>query len=149
MAYRISGDCKGCGACAKKCPEHAIEGKVKVRFDIDPFLCTDCGTCFSTCPWGAVIDPKGSRSPKKGKNEKQKKARIEMDCCAGCQTCFLNCPHGAIRVIKKNILSAYCHVDPEICMGCGICTQFCITGAAALKEHEQNSEQEPLPDPAK
>jgi NAD-dependent dihydropyrimidine dehydrogenase PreA subunit len=23
-------------------------------------------------------------------------------------------------------------VNPEICVGCGICTRFCITGAAEL-----------------
>lgn len=135
MAYQISDDCKGCGACAKKCPEHAIEGKVKVRFDIDPFLCVECGTCFSTCPWGAIIDPKGNRSPRKGKNQKQTKARVESAFCAGCQNCYLNCPQNAIRVIKKNILTTYCHVDTESCLGCGTCTQFCITGAVSLGEH--------------
>lgn len=142
MAYRISGDCKGCGACARKCPEHAIDGKVKVRFDIDPFLCAECGACFNTCPSGAVIDPKGNRSPQKGKSRKPVRARIEPAICAGCQNCFLNCPQSAIRVVKKNIFTTYCDVDAGACLGCGACTQFCITGAVTLvqTEHERHSD---------
>lgn len=151
MAYRISDDCKGCGACAKKCPEHAIDGKIKAQFHIDPFLCVDCGTCFNTCPQGAIIDPKGNRSPRKGKKDKTNKARIEVAICAGCQNCFLNCPQGAIRVIKKNILTSYCHVDSLACLGCGTCTQFCITGAVGLnaQEDEENSPQDRPPAPKK
>jgi ferredoxin len=144
MTYQISGDCKGCGACAKKCPEHAIDGKVKVRFDINSFLCAECGTCFNTCPTGAIIDPNGKRSPKKGKKEKPAQARIQAALCAGCQNCFLNCPQGAIRVVK-NILTVYCQVDAESCLGCGTCTQFCITGAVALEEPEPEERQDQHP----
>ena len=133
MTYKISDDCVGCGACAKKCPENAIEGEIKERFDIDPYLCLECGTCFDTCPRGAVIDPEGNRSPKKGKKQKEVKARIDSDICAGCRTCFMNCPHDAISVIKKGLFSGiHCRIDPEICVGCGTCTEFCITGAVEL-----------------
>ena len=133
MPYRISDDCIGCGACAKRCPENAIEGEIKVRFDIDPSLCQECGTCFDTCPRGAVIDPQGKRSPKKSKKKRLAKAHIDAAVCAGCKTCFLNCPQEAISVVKKGIFTgSYCRVDQEICAGCGTCTQFCITGAAEL-----------------
>jgi ferredoxin len=133
MTYRISDDCAGCGACAKKCPEEAIQGEIKVRFDIDPYLCQECGTCFDTCPRGAVIDPQGNHSPKKLKKKKVAKAHIDPSVCAGCKTCFLNCPQEAISIIKKGIFSSsYCQVDAEKCMGCGTCTRFCITGAVEL-----------------
>ena len=133
MAYRISDDCAGCGACAKKCPEEAIEGEIKVRFDIDPYLCQECGTCFDICPQGAIIDPQGNRSAKKFKKKKVAKAHIDPSICAGCKTCFLNCPQEAISIIKKGIFSGtYCQVDAEKCVGCGTCTRFCITGAVEL-----------------
>ena len=132
MSYHISNDCAGCGACAKKCPEEAIEGEVKVRFDIDPHLCQECGICFDTCPRGAIIDPDGNRSPK-GRGKKGAKAYIDPSTCAGCKTCFMNCPQEAISVIKKGVFSSdCCQVDTESCVGCGTCTQFCITGSVQL-----------------
>ena len=133
MPYSISNDCIGCGACAKKCPEKAIEGEVKVRFDIDPSLCQECGVCFETCRQGAVVDPEGNASPIKAKKQKNVKAHIDPELCAGCQTCFLNCPQDTIRVIKRGVFSnPVCRVDTENCVGCGTCTQFCITGAVEL-----------------
>ncbi|MBF0119419.1 MAG: 4Fe-4S binding protein [Desulfobacterales bacterium] len=135
MSYQISDDCIGCGACAKKCPQHAIEGKPKKRFDIDPFLCIECGVCFNTCPKGAIIDPFGRRPLQKGKKAKITKAKIERKLCAGCKNCLLNCPQNAIKTAKqRNIFaSAYCIVDKELCSGCARCTGLCITGAVELE----------------
>ncbi|NVM57824.1 MAG: 4Fe-4S binding protein [Desulfobacterales bacterium] len=134
MPYQISENCIGCSTCAKKCPENAIDGEIKVRFDIDEYLCQECGTCFDTCPNGAIIDPQGNRSTKKRKKKKLARAHIDPDICAGCKTCFLNCPQEAIRVVKKGIILTitYCRVDTGLCIGCGTCTLNCITGAAEL-----------------
>lgn len=46
--------CKGCTACAKKCPTGAIEGTVKKPHRIDPDKCIKCGACKQTCKFGAI-----------------------------------------------------------------------------------------------
>ncbi len=133
MPYYISDDCIGCGACSKKCPENAISGEIKVRFEIDPSLCQECGVCFQTCRQGVVEDPFGRRSPVK-REKKALKACIDPGICAGCKTCFLNCPQEAVYVIKKGIFSSvYCQVDTELCVGCGTCVSHCITNAVSLE----------------
>ena len=132
MTYRISEDCVACGACARKCPENAIEGEIKVGFEIDPIVCIECGTCFNTCKRGAIIDPTGNRSPQKNRNNS--KAIIDNETCAGCKTCFMNCPMEAITIIKKGLFSGtYCYINTDLCSGCGTCTENCITGAAMLE----------------
>lgn len=50
----IASKCKGCTACARKCPVGAISGKVKEPHVIDQNKCIKCGACKATCKFGAI-----------------------------------------------------------------------------------------------
>ena len=55
VTYHIDPEkCKGCTACARKCPADAIEGQPKAVHSIDPEKCIKCGTCIATCKFGAI-----------------------------------------------------------------------------------------------
>jgi ferredoxin len=55
MAFKITDDCIGCGACASECPVEAItEGDGKYEIDAD--TCIDCGNCAEVCPVSAPVE---------------------------------------------------------------------------------------------
>ena len=55
LTYNIDPDkCKGCTACARKCPVGAISGNVKEPHTIDTSKCIKCGACIATCKFGAI-----------------------------------------------------------------------------------------------
>ncbi|MBR3554060.1 MAG: NADH-quinone oxidoreductase subunit NuoF [Clostridia bacterium] len=56
LQYKIIADkCRGCTACARKCPVGAISGTVKNPHSIDTAKCIKCGACMETCKFGAII----------------------------------------------------------------------------------------------
>ncbi len=56
VRYAIDPEkCRGCTACARKCPTGAISGKVKEPHAIDTEKCIRCGSCYETCRFGAVV----------------------------------------------------------------------------------------------
>ncbi|MBE6551042.1 MAG: 4Fe-4S dicluster domain-containing protein [Ruminococcaceae bacterium] len=49
MAYIISDECIGCGACVDECPVSCItmkDGKAVIEAD----ACAECGSCADVCP---------------------------------------------------------------------------------------------------
>ena len=55
LHYHIDAEkCRGCTACARKCPVYAISGVVKGPHEIDQNTCIRCGQCMATCKFGAV-----------------------------------------------------------------------------------------------
>ena len=56
ISYEIDPDkCRGCTACARKCPVGAISGTVKQPHVIDKSKCVKCGVCMETCKFGAIL----------------------------------------------------------------------------------------------
>ena len=53
--YIVPEKCKGCSACARKCPVNAISGEIKNPFTIDTDKCIKCGACVETCKFNAII----------------------------------------------------------------------------------------------
>ncbi|MCQ2483964.1 MAG: NADH-quinone oxidoreductase subunit NuoF [Clostridia bacterium] len=55
LNFSIDADkCKGCTACARKCPAGAISGTVKNPHVIDTDKCLKCGVCMDTCRFNAI-----------------------------------------------------------------------------------------------
>jgi len=51
----ITDNCIGCTMCSKVCPNHAINGSLKIKHEIDADKCIKCGACFKKCPKKAIV----------------------------------------------------------------------------------------------
>ena len=97
MAHSILDNCIGCGACARACPVHAIEGTLKSRHAINAKRCIDCGVCGMSCPAGAVMDASGrvcARVPVK----ERRIPVIDGELCSACQICVTFCAAKALAI---------------------------------------------------
>ena len=50
-----AGDCEGCGACIKRCPNKAIHWNQYGLAAVDDDVCLTCGYCAPVCPVRAII----------------------------------------------------------------------------------------------
>ena len=58
------------------------------------------------------------------------KSMVDESICTGCEQCYLDCPYEAIAMIPRSQGTAarstlVAHVDPELCVSCGICSGSC------------------------
>ena len=55
ISFNITDDCRGCTACARKCPVGAISGNKKEKHVIDQDVCIRCGRCEENCKFDAIV----------------------------------------------------------------------------------------------
>lgn len=70
-------------------------------------------------------------------------ARISMDDCTSCETCLDRCPMDALRMTDEGL-----SLDKIRCIGCGLCSTGCPSGAITLVQKDPNRVRT-LPSPDK
>jgi MauM/NapG family ferredoxin protein len=135
--------CIRCGQCANVCPNKCIslagldEGLENLGA---PWIaarsraCILCMVCTQVCPTGALQKleptPRGRASVNMGK------AFVATDLCysyAGrtCGACYHACPLQG-RALKVGLFERP-EVNPQYCVGCGLCEQACIHMPQAIR----------------
>ncbi|HET9480942.1 MAG TPA: 4Fe-4S binding protein, partial [Candidatus Polarisedimenticolia bacterium] len=94
-AHYITSECVGCSICDIKCPTHAISGRKKDMYVIEPELCINCGVCGVFCPYDAIVDQYGDLV-KRIKAKDIPKAVVIPELCSGCEYCIDTCPFDCI-----------------------------------------------------
>lgn len=136
MAYSISEQCPGCGACVRICPANAVSGEKKTPHRIDAGSCIECGACGRVCPHGSVTDAIGKACVRVKRTE-WPKPRFDLDRCLACVSCIEACPVGSLGFsgrLRAGVRHNYPNLENEGkgCIGCGLCVQACPVDAIVL-----------------
>ena len=151
--------CIRCGNCMKVCPTNGLQ-PVMLQAGVEgiwtPQLVPEigyceynCTLCGSVCPTGAI--PRLSSERKKAM--KLGIASVDRSICIAwaygseCIVCEEHCPVSdkAIKVVKEKIDGRTVlkpRVDPELCIGCGICQNKCpVRPARAIKVSPEGADR--------
>lgn len=133
MAYSITENCTGCGACKHLCPVQAIQGERKALHVVDPRLCIDCGACGRICPSSAVLDSGGGLAA--AVKRSQWPIPVWDEACVDCKICVKACPTGAISLNGKHPLLKH----RKLCIACTLCVIACPIDAVHMQPAEKSS----------
>jgi ferredoxin-type protein NapG len=118
--------CTRCGDCLPVCPFGSIKKDLESGYPVifaneSPCHLCDDFPCIATCKTEALI-------PVADRAEVRMGAAVvsRADCTAdqGCRFCLAKCP---VEALSIDFIEPYPVVDPEKCVGCGICEQICST----------------------
>ncbi len=135
--------CIGCGQCANVCPnkcitmagfESGVENLATPKIVARAKGCILCMACTQVCPTGALEKREpteaGIRAVRMGT------AFVAEDICysfAGrtCGVCYRACPLPG-KALRLGLFEQP-HVDPDHCVGCGLCEQACVHMPQAIR----------------
>lgn len=136
--------CARCFKCGNACPNnciqfHGLSAGLKNAFT--PYItareraCTLCGECARVCPTGALQPFEVSREGWLA-GVKMGTARVNQSMCFSfngrtCGACYRACPLAG-SAMKIGIFETPL-VQPENCVGCGLCEQACLHLPQAIR----------------
>ena len=135
--------CIGCGQCANVCPNKCIEmsglengvGELATpRITARSRGCILCMACTQVCPTGALQKLEPTEEGKLAVN--MGLAVVSQDVCysfAGrtCGVCYRACPLPG-KALTLGLFEQP-HVNPDFCVGCGLCEQACVHMPQAIR----------------
>lgn len=136
--------CSRCFKCASACPNECIKfhgpeaGLAKM---FTPYIaarergCTLCGECTEACPTGA-LEPFDVSREGWLTGVAMGKAHVNKELCFSfhgrtCGACYRACPLAG-QAIKIGVFETP-HVQPDQCVGCGLCEQACLHLPQAIR----------------
>ncbi len=136
--------CTRCFKCGSACPNSCIqfsglEGGLENAFT--PYIkareraCVLCGECANVCPTGA-LKPFGNERTDWVENVDMGTARVNESMCFSfnkrtCGACYRACPIAG-TAMKIGVFETP-HVQPDQCVGCGLCEQACLHLPQAIR----------------